>query len=438
MFGLLKIFAAFAAIVFMVRKKMHLGTSVLIGSILLAAFSGAGHFFLKSGNVIAPVDFLSIVWREASSPSTLKLTSAILLVLTLSHCLEKTGQMDEILRSFQALVRDTRVVLMALPALIGLLPMPGGAVFSAPLVEELQTEVNLSPTKKTLINYWFRHLWEYSWPLYPGLLVAAGEAKKWGMNVSVFKLAVLQSPLTAAALLGGLIFILRKVPRAVPSAQTETPTSRFSAVILGLSPILTIMAVVALLSGPAKMDSEAALPVALITATVLTLGTNSLKKHVSLFAALRGLPLTGLLKFAYMVGGLMVFRGTIHDSGAVWEVSAMMKTYHVPLIPFIVLLSFISGLVTGLTMAYVGILFPIFIPLVLQVTPDPLPFLILAFGCGFIGVLFSPVHVCLILTHQYFKSDFASVYRGMIGPVLVVFGTLIAMFLALYLTPLSG
>jgi integral membrane protein (TIGR00529 family) len=446
MLGLLKILAAFAAIVFLVRKKVQLGTAMLLGSLVLALLSWASRSFFDSGTVITPGGFLSIVgqalWDRASSDpaSVLKLIGVIVLVLVLSHCLDKSGQMNRILRSFQALVGDVRIVLISLPALIGLLPMPGGAVFSAPMVEEAQKHINLTATKKTLINYWFRHLWEYSWPLYPGLLLAAELARKSGLDLSVFKLASVQFPLSAAALLGGILFIMRDVPRPAVTSPGRS-RFRFAAFAVDLSPIVIIITIVVFLYTVMGMGSKDSLLAGLVVAILLTLGITALRQHTSPtppWAVLKSISVMRILSLVYVVIALMIFRGTIQKSGSVEEISAMMRAYHVPLFPFAVLLSFISGLVTGLAMAYVAIVFPILSPLVLQVTSEPLPYLVLAFGSGFIGVLFSPVHVCLILTHEYFTSDFSPVYRRMIAPTLVVFATLVALFFVLYLTPLSA
>ena len=33
--------------------------------------------------------------------------------------------------------------------------------------------LGLSPERRTFVNYWFRHLWEYVVPTYPGLILAA-------------------------------------------------------------------------------------------------------------------------------------------------------------------------------------------------------------------------------------------------------------------------
>jgi len=317
--------------------------------------------------------------------------------------------------------------------------MPGGAIFSAPMVEEAQRDLGLHPTKKTLVNYWFRHLWEYSWPLYPGLLFASELAEMSGLKMSVFHLAAVQFPLTVAALVGGVIFILRKIPRTLAGPTRKEKNGGLAALFTELSPIVAVIAINIFLYGVVGMPPKDSLLVGLAVAILLTLGISHLKKRMPPMAVLKSVSVTGILKLVYVIVGVMIFSGTIKGSGSVTEISEMMRAYHVPLFPFILVLSFVSGLVTGLAMAYVGIVFPILAPLLLQVTSNPLPFLVLAFGCGFIGVLFSPVHICLILTHEYFRSNFAAVYRGMIGPVMVVFGTLIGLFLTLlYLIPASG
>jgi uncharacterized protein len=45
----------------------------------------------------------------------------------------------------------------------------------------------------------------------------------------------------------------------------------------------------------------------------------------------------------------------------------------------------------------------------------------LAFAAGFIGVLLSPVHLCLVLTRQYFKADLWGIYTKIIPASVVIF-----------------
>ena len=58
-------------------------------------------------------------------------------------------------------------------------------------------------------------------------------------------------------------------------------------------------------------------------------------------------------------------------------------------------------------------------------------YIFLAYLSGYLGMILSPTHLCLILTNDYFKSDLLKVYREIAIPVVLmaVLGFLI------YLTP---
>ena len=63
-------------------------------------------------------------------------------------------------------------ILVIFPVLIGLLPMSGGAILSAPMVKSMGMHHKQYGAHLSYINYWFRHIREYGWPLYPGILLA--------------------------------------------------------------------------------------------------------------------------------------------------------------------------------------------------------------------------------------------------------------------------
>ena len=49
-----------------------------------------------------------------------------------------------------------------------------------------------------------------------------------------------------------------------------------------------------------------------------------------------------------------------------------------------------------------------------------LPTTVLAYAAGFMGQMLSPVHVCLLVTNQYFKTPLLRSLAGLILPVLFV------------------
>ncbi len=59
----------------------------------------------------------------------------VLLILILSYILEEKKQLQKILDSLQALIKNVKAIIIMMPVMIGLLPMPGQRFFSAPMVK---------------------------------------------------------------------------------------------------------------------------------------------------------------------------------------------------------------------------------------------------------------------------------------------------------------
>jgi hypothetical protein len=75
-------------------------------------------------------------------------------------------------------------------------------------------------------------------------------------------------------------------------------------------------------------------------------------------------------------------------------------------------------LLTGLTVGFVGSTFPLIISIAGNTSIGAISF---AFASGFLGVLLSPIHICLILTREYFKADLWGIYKMMIPAGVIVF-----------------
>ena len=119
------------------------------------------------------------------------------------------------------------------------------------------------------------------------------------------------------------------------------------------------------------------------------------------------------LNMIYIVASILIFKGILEDSNAVEAISRELIMLKVPLMMIAVILPFIVGLITGITIAFVGVTLPILIPLIhsLGEAGFILPYVMLAVVCGFSGVLLSPLHLCLILSNEYFNTSMGAVYR---------------------------
>jgi len=99
------------------------------------------------------------------------------------------------------------------------------------------------------------------------------------------------------------------------------------------------------------------------------------------------------------------------------ERTDVMESFLVDWVPKEVLLVFVPwiiGMATGLNMAAIGISFPVLLPLI----DSPVYVSILYVSCV-LGYLSSPLHLCLIVTNEYFKSKLGKVYR-LFFPLLLI------------------
>ena len=121
----------------------------------------------------------------------------------------------------------------------------------------------------------------------------------------------------------------------------------------------------------------------------------------------------------FLVIGIMIFQEVLRATGALAGISTFFAVSRMPVYLLLFLIPFIAGIMTGLTVGYIGITFPLLLPLMGATAPSP-ALVALAFGAGFAGVMLSPVHLCYVLTCEYFHADIAKVYHRLIIPSICV------------------
>ncbi|MCP4691551.1 MAG: DUF401 family protein [Desulfobacterales bacterium] len=405
--AVVRVLIVFAIILLAIRKKLSLGAAFLLGAAIL------GLIFRMGPLAILETAFFSLI-----DPKTLSLSVVVALILVLSNSMEHAGQMDRLLSRFQGLVRHPGVNLTVFPALIGLLPMPGGAVFSAPMVKTLGDRRGLTGAQLSYVNYWFRHIWEYWWPLYPGVLLTTALA-----NLDLLTFVLCLAPITVVAVAAGFWPVRAAIKRA---HRPETPPAPRPSALPFIKELAPILIVIVLGLGAGVFLSGA------LESAAVTIG-----KELGLIGALlisiwwvwraNGIPAgerwkilvrKQMLSMIFMVAAILIFKGVLEDSRAVASISQEFLRWRIPLLPISIILPMLVGAVAGITIAFVGSTFPILISLIHSFGEAHLmlPYLMLAMVSGFVGVLFSPLHLCLLLSNEYFNTNLESVYRCLLPP----------------------
>ncbi len=400
-----KILAIFVFMLLLMRK-CGLALSVLLGSFVLSLLFG-----------IMPLQWLQHALAIFSDVSILTVWAVVILVLSLSSLMESTGQAERFMAPLSKKILSPRIRMVFFPILIGLLPMPGGAVFSAPMINAVAKELPLPEQNKSLINYWFRHTAEMTWPLYPAMILAAGFS-----GFSTPELALWTSPMSLVYFALGWFFFVRRhaMPASVPIDFMQKEDGIWRQVfwqgaplIIAIGGALVCEALFAIFLPQYPMDYGVV--VAIFLAVVFCLWQNK-KGPFTLFQTIAK---PNVRSMVFIVGALGIFKNVLtqggivqqlvsHDSGltALW----MSATF----------LPMIIGALTGLMMAAVGSVFPLLLALVeASHVGSSIPWMMLGLTSALAGAMMSPLHICFVLSCQYFNVELPSSVKKVLAPGLL-------------------
>lgn len=409
MADILKIVLVFVVILIFLRLKWNIGYVLLIASGLL--------FMLY----LTPVPLvLATIKTMVTDAITIKLFFALTLIRVLEIVLRERQALTKMTEASRKILRKKKLVIISMPMLIGLLPSLGGAYFSAPMVDEATKDLEMSQEEKGFINYWFRHPWEYILPLYPGLILASALS---GIDLRTFIFA--NTPYSLLLIAGGFLLAMKGVkgnfrPPYIAGSEPVQAQSWsagfFSSSAWSFLPISLILFMV--------IGLNMELPYAMAI-TILFL---------MIFYKFRVAEIVKVLRHGFalevfiLISGAMLFKFALESSGAVGHLNQYFTQSNIPVIAVLFVLPFVSGLLTGLTFGFVGSTFPLILSFTGGAHLHQLSF---AFAAGYFGVLLSPVHLCFVLTREYFKADAWGIYKKILPACGIIMAGMAAEYLLL-------
>ncbi len=407
--ALLRIAVCLAVVVAGSRRRLPLELSLTAAGGLAALLSG-----------LSLREWGGIVLQTLGSEELWAMLCAVTGILVLSGLMDKSGQSRRLVAGVERVVGSVRIRLVLFPALLGLLPMPGGAVFSCPMVQETARGSAFSGVDKSLINYWFRHVWELIWPLYPGLVLYCGLAE-----IGPLDALRLNWPMWAASLIAGWALLLRRLPAgstgidesAEAACENPSNAARVSLLREALPLLAGLGGAFALRAAVPNLASGFAFGPAFGVGALICLMLNRCSPAEACTATFTRRNFGILL----LVAAVFVFKNLLGPSGIMDDLGGLARS-SVTLMLACTLLPLLAGLLTGLLTALVGIAFPLLTALLHQADlwADRLPWLTLALMFGHIGQMLSPVHVCLVATCRFFEVGPGGVMRRLILPCLIL------------------
>jgi integral membrane protein (TIGR00529 family) len=392
MWDLLKLALILGVTIYLLTRKWDLGLILLIDSLLV------GVLYLYP-----PLELLRSIWRGLVAVQTLKLCGAVFLVLVLAELLRRTASMLKMVNALQVLVPDGRIVLAIIPAVIGMMPMIGGAMFSAPMVDGLGTRLKASPWRKTFVNYWFRHSMEYVFPLYQSLLLVSAI-----LGISVYTFIGASYPLTLAMVAGGVLWGLVGLTRPERESVDGRRRAAWRNLAVGTWPLLLVILLVVVL----QID----ILVGLGAVCALLMAVKRIGPRQWWDVLKRSVP----LKTFSAILGVMAFKQVMEDSGAVQTIPAALAALGLPNLLVAFFVPFLIGLLTGTPPAAMALGVPVVAPLLDTPHIDLVAGGVWMFVGCFGGILLSPLHLCLALTREYFGAEWGEMYKRIVPSVALV------------------
>ncbi|MEF8835488.1 MAG: DUF401 family protein [Candidatus Thermoplasmatota archaeon] len=394
MFDLIGIIVGFIILATLIYLKVDFGKAIIIATAALLLLSKPS------------LQGLNWVMEITLEYDTLSLIAIIIQIAFLGYLYKDSEQVMRMIKELRAALPDRRMVIGSIPALFGLMPMPGGALVSAPMIDDEGDQLNLSGTEKTFLNWWFRHIWFTVYPLSLGLIFASRFS-----GVNIYKIALFHTPIFFSQIIIGSVWGLKKIN---VKNHVESEMNPFL-LIYELLPIIVALSLNIVVGLPFYITLFLAILVIFLQNReryTLNALPSKFKEGFSV----------DLLLAAY---GIMVFKGIIERLAAL-EPAIQSLQSHVPLLIVVVVTAFIIGSLFGHLPGAIGVGFPVLLRLVPVVN---LRVVSLLFLFTFLGYYISPIHLCIILTIEYFKIDLKSFYRRMAKPLLVLVVTIITWLL---------
>jgi integral membrane protein (TIGR00529 family) len=405
--------ASLCLLVFLLYKRLNLGIILNAAALFLAVLA-------LDWNRIPSVIYATVDPMTLDGRLTISVVSATFAVMLLSQLYRETGMIDKLSESIGNIINNPRIVLCVLPAVIGLLPVAGGALMSAPLVDTEAEKLKLKPDRKAYINLWFRHTIFPVYPISQPLIVAAAM-----MGTAVPLIVLRQIPVVAVMIAVGYIIGFWKVSHMKGQQKHGTTKGEGSdgkQLLRTFFPILVTMAVAVTLGTISGDLSKQGLDV--LVATIVGLIVLVLISRLRLQVFARPFKSWSIYGITFAAYGAFLLRGVMVNAGISQIFQGLVSNGNIDTVILLTVVPAVLGLLTGSPQGGVAIGASILAG-ILTFSPK---IAALVYISAYLGYTIAPTHLCFTFTAQYFKCSLVRLYRYVIPSFVITF----AMALTVY------
>ncbi|MBF4693607.1 DUF401 family protein [Fusibacter ferrireducens] len=412
---ILKLIFTMIIILILVSKKINIGLSLLLGSLSFILFNKASIFA-----------FIGVIFQTLTDLEALNLALAVGFITILGYLMDRYHLMSRMIQSLENLLGSVKATLVLAPALIGTLLVSGGALMSCPVVNSLGERIEMSNVHRAASNLVFRHALYFIFPLSTTMIIAAQIG-----NYDLFEFIKLQFPLAIVFSLMGYFLYVKPYSSKTLSRELGNSVEmcfKSSKVIFQLlnfilyaSPIIVSLLATLIF----KLPFSIACVLGIVTSLLVHLSDqHRIRDDETFFMSLKkGLkPLMVLSVF-----GIMVFKNTLGLFPDLYDQMAAIVSMGIPIELIIVICTALLSFTLASIQPSVAILYPLILPMAID-EQTKLRLAMFIYTTGFVFYYISPLHLCQVLTVEYFNIDTKALYKQYRLILPFLFATMIGIY----------
>ncbi len=404
MYQLFSVIISFLFIPFLIKKNFGLSKTLLIIAGILGVLSGVG--------IVAIKDSILSVFLDYSSLSSVL---AVAMVTILGGLMNRYNILNKIVESMILVVQNKKAILMIIPATIGMLIVPGGALLSAPFINNLGQEMDIKPSRRAAINLVFRHISMFILPYSTSILVIAATIP----DLNIGKLILINLIFVAAMSSLGYMIYIRKIDGNKSKVKEKRTLKSCLDLIAFASPIY-ICVVLNVLTG---LPFYLTLMASVLLVYFLGDKKNFFKNIIESF----NIDTVLIIIAVFIIKGIIL---RMDDLLSLFNNLFMGSTSLYSIMFIFMISAFFFGYITGYQSSSLIILLPMMSQLNLEGNLL-YAYTYFAFAASFLGYFFSPLHLCQAFTVEHMGTTTQELYYEykLLAPILL--GVLVISFLFL-------
>lgn len=371
----------FAFIPIFTKRKLPIAYSIIGSAFIMILVSGLG---LNS--------ILEIFSSTLLDPNKIAQYLTVVEIGALGVLLKKYGFIELIIDKLNKVVSNKKLQLMFVPALIGLLTVPGGAIISAPFIDRIGEDLNVEKSKRAVINLVYRHISMHIMPYANGLLLVALLLPQ----VNVYNVIGLNFIFVFLYVTIGYFTYIKDIKYE----KTEIVKGNKGDNILQLAIYTSPIYFAVILNIVFKVPFFIGVLGNILLVYLLRPRKSIIKDFI------KGINLNVFLT----IMGVYLIQGTIGNFPEFNKMLESLLSNPNTLIASMIGISAIFGLATGFQPAALGVIIPVIGSMAISLSRMTV-LAHIAFVWSFVGYFFSPLHLCQLFTVEYMKVKNFQVYK---------------------------